>query len=185
MPIATPGQTIGPFFGYALPYRAGADLVPPGHLDAIRLTGRVLDGSGTPVPDALLEIWQADQHGAVVRRPGSLSRDGWAFTGFGRCPTDNAGGYSFTTVRPGPTDPERAPFIAMTVFARGLLNRLCTRVYLPGHDQQLTIDPVLSALPDKRRRTLIAHAQGRELHFDVHLQGAHETVFLQFERENR
>ncbi|HEU5267838.1 MAG TPA: protocatechuate 3,4-dioxygenase subunit alpha, partial [Jatrophihabitans sp.] len=121
--IATPGQTIGPFYGFALPYAGGADLVPAGHPDAVRLTGRLLDALGAPVPDGLIEIWQADPSGAVVHRPGSLRRDGWTFTGFGRCPTDNAGRYSFTTLRPGPTEPGRAPFFAVTVFARGLLNR--------------------------------------------------------------
>jgi protocatechuate 3,4-dioxygenase, alpha subunit len=126
--VTTPGQTVGPFFGFALPYDGDADLVPPTHPDAVQLTGLVLDGDGAPVPDALLEIWQPDASGNVVQAPGSLRRDGFTFTGFGRAATDNAGRYRFTTIRPGVA----VPFIAMTVFARGLLDRPSTRVYLPG-----------------------------------------------------
>jgi protocatechuate 3,4-dioxygenase alpha subunit len=170
--MKTPGQTVGPFFGFALPYAGGCDLVPPGHPDAVQLTGRVLDGAGEPVPDALLEIWQADPSGAVVREPGSLHRDAFRFTGWGRAATDNAGRYRFTTVRPG--GPE--PFIAMTVFARGLLHQLFTRVYLPGNAD----DALLAALPPDRRRTLVAVEDGQRLHFDVRLQGADETVFLRY-----
>lgn len=173
MIAATPGQTVGPFFGYALPYPGGPDLVPPGRADAVRLTGLVLDGAGDPVPDALVEIWQPDESGAVVRRPGSVRRDGSTFTGFGRCGTDNTGRYSFTTVRPGPLQPGAAPFFAVTVFARGLLDRLFTRAYLPGHT-----DALLGALPEERRRTLIVTDSGAELSFDIHLQGPDETVFL-------
>ena len=127
----TPGQTIGPFFGYSLPYPGDSELVPVGHRDAIRLHGTVYDGAGEPIPDALLEIWQADQHGQVSQAEGSLRRDGYTFTGFGRAAVDANGHYSFTTVQPGPTHDGAAPFIAMTVFARGLTNRLFTRIYLP------------------------------------------------------
>lgn len=177
---ATPGQTVGPFFGFALPYDAGEHLVPVGHPDAVRLTGRVLDGNGDPVPDALLEIWQADVAGEVPKHPGSLHRDGYTFTGWGRAATDNTGRYSFTTVRPGQTDEGRPPFIAMTVFARGLLNRLFTRVYLPGHESRFNADPLLAALSEDRRRTLVAVQDGAELQFDVRLQGERETVFLRY-----
>jgi protocatechuate 3,4-dioxygenase, alpha subunit len=170
--IATPGQTVGPFFGFALPYDGDSDLVPPTHPEAVQLTGRVLDGAGEPVPDALLEIWQADAAGAVVRQPGSLHRDGFTFTGWGRAATDTAGCYRFTTVRPGgPT-----PFIAMTVFARGLMHRLFTRVYLPSTAD----DALLASMPPDRRRTLVAVEDGPRLHFDVRLQGADETVFLRY-----
>jgi protocatechuate 3,4-dioxygenase alpha subunit len=161
---ATPGQTVGPFFGFALPFAGDAQLVPPGHPDAVELTGRVLDGAGDLVPDALVEIWQTDGAGRIGRDPA-------VFTGFGRAATDEAGRYRFTTVRPG------SPFIAMTVFARGLLNRLFTRVYLPDAAD----DALLSALPADRRRTLIAAADGDRLVFDVRLQGPDETVFLRYE----
>lgn len=179
-PAATPGQTIGPFYHFALPYDGGSELVPPGHADAVRLTGRVLDGRGQPVIDSMIEIWQADADGNVVQRAGSLHRDGWTFTGFGRTSTDNDGRYSFTTVLPGAVD-GRPPFIAMTVFARGLLNRLFTRVYLPGHDH--AGDPLLGSLPEERARTLVAEQRGKELHFDVRLQGEDETVFLRYPQQ--
>jgi protocatechuate 3,4-dioxygenase alpha subunit len=182
---ATPGQTVGPFFGYALPYQGGEHLLPVSHPDAMRLTGQVLDGHGAPVPDALLEIWQPDSSGDVVQRAGSLHRDGYTFTGWGRAATDNTGRYSFTTLRPGQTEMGRPPFIALTVFARGLLDRLFTRVYLPGHDAEWASDPLLAALPDDRRRTLMAEQVGRELRFDVRLQGEHETVFLQYPGRRR
>ena len=179
--VATPGQTVGPFFGYALPYAAGEHLVPVGRPGAVRLTGRVLDGEGNPVPDALLEIWQADESGRVPREPSSLHRDGYTFTGWGRAATDNTGRYTFTTVRPGATDEGRPPFFAMTVFARGLLNRLFTRVYLPGHESRFGNDPLLASLTEERRRTLVASEEGDELRFDVRLQGADETVFLRYQ----
>jgi protocatechuate 3,4-dioxygenase alpha subunit len=178
--VATPGQTIGPFFGYALPYAESGHLVPPGRADAVRLTGRVLDGAGAPVPDALLEIWQADPDGQVVQQPGSLHRDGHTFTGWGRAATDNAGRYTFTTLLPGATSAGRPPFIAVTLFARGVTNRLFTRAYLPGPAELLAADPLLSSLEEDRRRTLVARADGRDLVFDIRLQGEDETVFLRY-----
>ena len=174
----TPGQTIGPFFGYALPYPHGHELVPPGHPAAVRLHGTVLDGDGRAVPDAVLEIWQPDGDGRLPRAPGSLSRDGYTFTGWGRASTDNAGQYTFTTVEPGPTEPGRPPFIAVTVFARGLLDRLFTRIYLPDDETAPAADPLLAALSPDRRRTLIAERDEHGLRFDVVLQGERETVFL-------
>jgi protocatechuate 3,4-dioxygenase, alpha subunit len=176
---STPGQTVGPFFGLSLPYGGGPDLVPPAHPDAIRLHGRVLDGRGDPVPDALLELWQPDPAGAVVQRPGSLNRDGWTFTGWGRAGTDNAGEWSFSTLRPGPGRAGGAPFFALTVFARGLLDRLRTRIYLPGDDAALAADPLLAALPADRRDTLVATAEPGGYALDIVLQGERETVFLE------
>ncbi|MFC4858605.1 protocatechuate 3,4-dioxygenase subunit alpha [Actinophytocola glycyrrhizae] len=169
MNAPTPGQTVGPFYGFALPYEGGPDLVPKGHPDAIPLHGVVLDGAGAPVPDALLEIRQADSAGTVPRKAGSLHRDGYTFTGWGRAATDDVGRYSFTTVSPG------APFIAMTVFARGLMNRLFTRVYLPD-----ATDAFLLSLPPDRRATLVAVRDADGLRFDVTLQGDRETVFITY-----
>jgi protocatechuate 3,4-dioxygenase, alpha subunit len=175
----TAGQTVGPFFHYALPYPGDSELVPPGRADAIRLHGVVRDGAGDPVPDALLEIWQADPSGAVVQEPGSLRRDGFTFTGWGRAATDATGHYSFSTVTPGATSPGQAPFVAVTVFARGLLNRLFTRAYLPGdHDG----DPLLSSVAEDRRHTLVAVADEQGYRFDIRLQGEGETVFLRHPR---
>jgi len=176
---ATPGQTVGPFYGYALPFDRGSELVPPGSPGAVRFHGVVTDGGGTPVPDALLEIWQADADGKVPSATGSLHRDGWTFTGWGRAATDDAGHYSFSTVLPGASAPGGAPFILVTVFARGLLNRLFTRAYLPG--DRLTDEPLLKSLPAHRRQTLIATREGTGLRFDIKLQaGDDETVFLTY-----
>jgi protocatechuate 3,4-dioxygenase alpha subunit len=177
---ATPGLTVGPLFGFALPYPDGHALVLPHRPDAIRLHGTILDGAGDPVPDALLEIWQADGTGRVPREPGSLLRDGYTFTGWGRAPTENVGEYSFTTIEPGRSEAGRAPFIALTIFARGLMDRLFTRVYLPD-SAELDVDPFLLSVPPARRSTLVAVRDGeRSLRFDVHLQGEQETVFLAF-----
>jgi protocatechuate 3,4-dioxygenase, alpha subunit len=175
---ATPGQTIGPFFGYALPFERGNELVPPGSAGAIRLHGVVTDGAGAPVPDALLEIWQADANGAVPSATGSLRRNGWTFTGWGRASTDDDGHYSFTTVKPAAISDDSAPFFAIAVFARGLLNRLFTRAYVPG--ERLAQDRLLSAVPADRRHTLIAVPDKHGLRFDIRLQGEDETVFLRF-----
>lgn len=174
---ATPGQTIGPFYGYALPYPRDSELVPVGDPDAVQLTGLVLDGEDAPVPDALVEIWQADASGRVAQRPGSLHRDGYTFTGWGRAATDNVGRYGFTTILPGATDEGHAPFIALTVFARGLLNRLFTRAYVPGH-HALGTDPLLASLDQVARQGLVAEQEGRRLTFDIRLQGPRETTFL-------
>lgn len=192
---ATPGQTIGPFYGFALPYPRDSELVPPGTPGAIRLHGTVLDGAGHPVPDAMVEIRQADAAGRVPAIEGSIRRDGSTFTGWARCAVDPGGRYGFTTVRPGATDEGAAPFFAVTVFARGLLNRLFTRAYLPGDEAVLSADPLLASLTPERRDTLIAVAGGAaedaggrhlggpsDLRFDVHLQGDRETVFLTFPR---
>ncbi|MEP9384378.1 protocatechuate 3,4-dioxygenase subunit alpha [Nocardioides sp. KR10-350] len=173
----TPGQTVGPFFGQALPYAGDGDLVPPGSRDAVRLHGWVLDGDGQPIPDALVEIWQAAPDGSIPQEQGSLHRDGWTFTGWGRAETDLTGHYTFSTVVPGPTEEGRAPFFAVTVFARGLLDKLFTRIYLPDHPANAG-DPLLQALTDDERPTLIATAEPGGFRFDIHLQGPRETVFL-------
>lgn len=171
---STPGQTVGPFFHLAMPYDGDRTLVAPGTPGAIRLHGVVHDGAGVPVPDAILELWQADPAGRVVQRPGSLRRDGSTFTGFGRCATDASGRYSFSTVPPGGVD-GGLPFFAIAVFARGLLHRLMTRAYLPIADG--ATDPVLTAAGG-RAATMICVADESGLRFDIRLQGRGETVFL-------
>lgn len=183
--VPTPGQTVGPFFHIGLPFPGGESLVPTSHAGAIRFHGTVADGDGNPVPDAMLEIWQADEHGAISREPGSLHRDPHVFTGWGRSATDAVGHYSFTTVDPGATDKGSAPFIAVCVVARGLLNRLFTRAYLPEDAAALAADPLLSALDEGQRATLVTTREpDGGLRFDVHLQGEHETVFLRFPRHD-
>jgi protocatechuate 3,4-dioxygenase alpha subunit len=178
----TPGQTIGPFFGYALPFERSNELVAPGSPGAIRLHGTVTDGAGAPVPDALLEIWQAGADGAVPSATGSLRRHGATFTGWGRAGTDLKGNYSFTTVEPAATSDDTSPFFAVTVFGRGLLNRLFTRAYVPV--ERLGADRLLGSLPAERRNTLVAVRDENGLRFDIRLQagtdGVPETVFLRY-----
>ena len=174
MTAPTPGQTVGPFFGYALPYDGDHELVPPARPEAVRLHGRVLDGAGQPVPDALLELWQTAPDGTIPQVAGSLHRDGYTFTGWGRASTDNTGHYQFSTLRPGGTP----PYFAITVFARGLLDRLFTRAYLPG-----TREDLLPAVPAERRHTIVAEADDRGFVFDIRLQGEDETVFFSFARD--
>ncbi|GAA5228335.1 protocatechuate 3,4-dioxygenase subunit alpha [Paeniglutamicibacter antarcticus] len=181
---ATPGQTIGPFYGYALPFPRDNELVNQARDGSIRLHGTVTDGNGAPIPDALLEIWQADEAGNVVGKDGSLIRDGFTFTGWGRAAVDNVGHYTFTTLNPGATEEGKAPFIMLTLFARGLLNRLFTRIYLPEDTAALAVDPLLASLEPERRNTLIATREDDgSLRFDVSLQGEDETVFLSYPRE--
>jgi protocatechuate 3,4-dioxygenase alpha subunit len=170
---ATPSQTVGPFFAFGLPYADGPLVVPEWHPDALRIHGQVLDGAGEPVPDGLLEIWQAGTDGRAPAAEGALVRAGHGFTGFGRCPTDGAGHYWFSTLKPGGP----APHIAVTVFARGLLKQVMTRIYFPGEPGNET-DPVLAGVPADRRGTLVAARDGdRSYRFDVRLQGEKETVF--------
>jgi protocatechuate 3,4-dioxygenase alpha subunit len=173
--MTTPSQTIGPFFGYALPYADGPYVVPEWHPDAIRLRGRILDGAGEPLPDALVEIWQADTDGDLAQGGGALRRAGNDFSGFGRCGTDAGGNYWFSTVKPGGP----APHVAVLIFARGLLKPVATRVYFPDEPGNAT-DPVLSAVPADRRDTLVAVREGeRSYRFDVRLRGEGETVFFE------
>lgn len=174
---ATPGQTVGPFFHYALPYAGDRDLVAPGAPGAVRLHGTVYDGAGTGVSDALVELWQADPQGHVVQRQGSLRRDGHTFTGFGRASTDRTGEYTFTTLVPGGVD-AGLPFFALTVFARGLLNRLFTRAYLPLG--AAAPDALLGSVSADRRTTLLCEPDEHGFRFDVRLMGEGETVFLRY-----
>ena len=181
----TPGQTVGPFFGYGMPYPGGPELVTPYSPGAIVVHGRVFDGAGAPVPDAQIELWQADSSGQVPHAPGSLRRDGITFTGFGRAETDADGAYRFWTVDPGPVD-GGAPFLAAIVFARGLQDKLHTRIYLPEDAAALASDPLLASLePDERASLIAERTADGWLRHDIRLQGdadGHgETVFLAFE----
>jgi len=181
-PGPTPWQTVGPFFHYALPYDAGSQVAGPSRPGAFTLHGHVYDGAGDPVPDALVEVWQADESGAFHEQPGIFEAPvAEGFRGFGRCPTDEAGQWSFTTVRPAgvPTasgEPQ-APHLAMSVFARGMLRRVVTRVYLPDSPENAD-DPLLATLEPSRAATLVAVPDDGGYRFDVRLQGPDETVFL-------
>jgi protocatechuate 3,4-dioxygenase alpha subunit len=183
---STPSQTVGPFFSFALPIEGGDRLVDDDHPGALRIEGRLFDGAGEPVADALLEIWQANAAGRyahpedtrdeVPLQPG--------FTGFGRVPTDAEGRFAFTTVKPGPVPwPDgraQAPHIQVSVFARGLLERLVTRIYFPDEEAANAADPALSAIEHPgARETLVAIDEGDgRLRFDIHLQGDRETAFF-------
>jgi len=217
----TPWQTVGPFFHYALPWKGGADLVgrsdlgarpdlfppehdllnvstPNGHAKGSRIEihGTVVDGAGNPIPDALLEIWQANALGRY-RSPADhrdhLPLDE-AFVGFGRSSTGEQGEYCFRTVLPGrvpgPGNSLQAPHIALSVMGRGLLKRLVTRIYFES-SEGLNDDPILNLVPAERRTTLIAvrespqraERSGAEesphaYRFDIRLQGGAETVFF-------
>jgi protocatechuate 3,4-dioxygenase alpha subunit len=163
----TPSQTVGPFFAFGLCAEAQAELVPAGTPGSVTIAGRVLDGAGDPVPDALVEIWQADPDGRY--------RDDF---GWGRCGTDGAGRFAFTTVKPGRAGPQ-APHLVVQVFARGLLKPVLTRIYFPDEERANAEDPVLVAIAEERERaTLVARARDGELAFDVQLQGERQTVFF-------
>lgn len=178
---ATADQTVGPFFRDGLVYPGDRELVQAGSPGAIILDGRVFDGAGSAVPDALIEIWQADASGAVVTETGTRPRRTGAFTGFGRCETDAEGWFSFSTLQPAPGASGAAAFFAVHVFARGLLGVLNTRIYLPDDADALAADALLARLSPEQRQTLIAERTGpTRVTRDIHLQGENETVFLAY-----
>jgi protocatechuate 3,4-dioxygenase, alpha subunit len=186
----TPSQTIGPFLAIGLPWPDGPYVVPPGTPGALVISGRVFDGSGAPVPDALVETWQADPDSRFDHPddPRGAVRPAVAgFRGFGRSATDADGNYQITTLRPGALPVvgggSEAPHLDVTVFARGLLDRVATRIYFPDEVEANAADPVLAAIADSARRsTLIAAADpaqpGTAFRFDIRLQGEGETVFF-------
>ena len=170
----TPSQTVGPYLSIGLPWPDGPQVVPARTPGRIRLFGKVFDGDGAFIPDALIETWQSDP-------PVSPT-----FRGFARCATDADGRYAIHTRKPGPVPgpdgTEQSPHLDVSVFARGLLDRVVTRVYFPDEADANAGDPVLSAIADPARRdTLIAAADtgdNRCFRFDIRLQGEHETVFF-------
>ncbi|MGW0096039.1 protocatechuate 3,4-dioxygenase subunit alpha [Streptomyces sp. NPDC003328] len=189
--LPTPSHTVGPFYGYALPFPGGGEIAPPGRPDTIMIQGYVLDGEGSPLPDALVELWGPDPEGRLPTVDGSMRRDaatgghlgrnGVEFTGWGRIQTDANGHWYARTLRPGARG-RSAPYISVCVFARGLLTHLFTRIHLPDDEAALAADPLLSRLDGKRRDTLIAVAEGNGTYrFDIRLQGEGETVFLEFQ----
>jgi protocatechuate 3,4-dioxygenase, alpha subunit len=182
----TPSQTAGPFLAIGLPWPDGPDVVPEGTPGAIAITGTVRDGAGQPVTDAMLETWQADPDGSFPDPDDPRGARPTTFRGLGRCLTDAAGQYRLRTLRPGALPAPggkawEAPHIDVSVFARGLLDRLVTRIYLPDEPEANAADPVLSAIADESRQaTLVATAIGPgEFRFDIRLQGERETVFFE------
>jgi protocatechuate 3,4-dioxygenase alpha subunit len=179
----TPSQTIGPFFAVGLPWADGPDVVAAGAPGAIRVGGTVTDGAGDPVPDALVETWQADPAGRFAHPDDPRGPADAGFRGFGRCPTDTEGRWAIRTLKPGPLPaPDggvEAPHIDVSVFARGLLHRLVTRIYFPDEPDANAADPLLASIADPQvRARLVAVADTDGLRFDIRLQGAQETPFL-------
>ncbi len=183
----TPSQTVGPYFAIGLPWELGPYAAPAGTPGAIRISGVVYDGAGIPVPDALIETWQADPDGRFADLHGYGEQSQLAgFRGFARCGhEDGDGSFEIVTVKPGPVwDPARrgnsvqAPHIDVSVFARGMLNRCVTRMYFDDEPDANASDGVLMRVPEARRGTLLAAAVEGGYHFDVHLQGPGETVFF-------
>jgi protocatechuate 3,4-dioxygenase alpha subunit len=188
--LTTPSQTVGPYLTIGLPWDDGPYAVPDGTPGAFWIRGRVLDGVGEPVPDAMIETWQADPDGRFRHpddpRAGTAGTAGTpvvanGFRGFGRSATDPEGNYEILTVLPGVLPGEggtvQAPHIDVSVFARGLLQRVVTRIYF--EDQDNADDPVLARVPEDRRGTLIAGKTDDGYRFDVRLQGEGETVFFE------
>jgi protocatechuate 3,4-dioxygenase alpha subunit len=179
----TPSQTVGPFFALGLAWADGSKVVPEDTNGAIWLRGAVFDGEGNPVPDSLVETWQADPDGSFDG-PGDPSGAVTGFRGFGRDCADTDGRYGILTVKPGivpaADGSPQAPHIDVSVFARGLLKRVITRIYFADEADANARDPVLSNVLDPRARsTLIAQATDDGYRFDIHLQGEHETVFFE------
>ncbi|MBN8919439.1 MAG: protocatechuate 3,4-dioxygenase subunit alpha [Rhizobiales bacterium] len=190
----TPSATVGPFFLFGLvPSSLGGtdiatnDLVTPDASgERIRIEGRVLDGDGAVVPDALVEIWQADAQGRYASPADTRARPNATFKGFGRAATDAEGRYAFETMKPGavpaPGGGTQAPHILVNLFARGVVKQMVTRIYF-SDEAANAADPVLALVPAERRNTLVANRRerdGRTVYiFDFHLQGDAETVFFE------
>jgi protocatechuate 3,4-dioxygenase alpha subunit len=177
--VVTPSQTVGPFFGFALPWPHGGEVVSPDTPGAFTIYGRVIDGGGDGVPDALVETWQADPDGRFNHPDDPRGAVDTGFRGFARSGTDVQGNYSITTLKPGAIpgpDGMQAPHIDVTILSRGLLQRLVTRIYFPEDAELFASDPVLAQLPDTS--TLIATRTAEGYRHDVRLQGENETVFF-------
>ena len=188
----TPSQTVGPYLHLGLTQGVfGApEIFGPAVADAgapgthIRIEGRVLDGEGNVLPDALIETWQADGEGRYAHPADGRPPASNSFRGFGRCPTAKDGTFHIATIRPGrvpgPNGTTQAPHINVSVLARGVLKRLFTRIYFAG-DPANASDPILALVPADRRDTLLAKPDPKApnvFRFDIRLQGADETVFF-------
>jgi protocatechuate 3,4-dioxygenase alpha subunit len=183
---ATSSQTVGPYLHIGLTWLVTENLVRAGVPgERVTIEGRVLDGDGKPVNDASVEIWQANAHGKYAhpedRQKKPLER---GFRGFGRIPTDARGAFRFTTIKPGsvpgPGGKPQAPHLVVSVFMRGLLKQLATRIYFPDEVANQR-DPILGLVPPARRPTLIARRKSKGvLEWNIVLQGKNETVFFEY-----
>ncbi len=183
---ATGNQTVGPYLHIGLTWLNASNIAGKGVAgERVTVQGRLLDGDGAPVSDGLIEIWQANSHGRYPhpedRQKKPLEK---GFRGFGRIPTDAKGGFRFSTIKPGrvpgPGGKQQAPHLVVSVFMRGLLKHLATRMYFPG-DPANQEDHVLKLIPPARRATLVARNKGKgALEWNILLQGKGETVFFDF-----
>lgn len=174
----TADQTVGPYYAIGMEYDGSEALVPHGSTGSITLSGYLYDGNGAPVPDGVVEIWQTDADGNIPTDSGVIVRKAAGFSGYGRSGSDDEGYWQFTTVLPQAAESGKPAFFAVIVFARGLLSRLHTRIYVPGPETDA--DPFLQRLSPERRATLIATPVDGGFTHDIHLQGDKETVFLAF-----
>jgi protocatechuate 3,4-dioxygenase alpha subunit len=179
----TPSQTVGPYLSIGLDWPDGPDLAPAGTAGEIRIRGRLLDGAGEAVPDGMVEVWQADRQGRYPHPddPRAGAPDP-GFRGFGRCLTGPDGTFWFRTVKPGRVPDrdgaEQAPHLAVSVFGRGVLTRLATRLYFADEPAANAADALLRALPEDARATLLAAPEPGGYAWTIRLQGPGETVFL-------
>jgi len=186
-PAPTASQTVGPFFSIGLcPDRAGnlVSAVIAAGSKVVSIRGRIRDGDGQAVPDAVLEIWRANDRGEYAGSQDECDAGGVP-SGFARIPTNELGEFEFATLKPGPTTGDNgevhAPHLTVLIFMRGLLRHLVTRIYF-SQDSANARDPVLGAVPEGRRATLMAQqiaGNENELRWDVYLQGDTETVFFE------
>lgn len=186
----TPSQTVGPYVHIGLLWPDGENVVPPGTEGAVTVTFTLIDGSRTPMADAMIETWQADADGRFDHPDdprGAVVPRTEGFRGFGRTFADETGTMSITTIKPGPLPAENgaveAPHIDVGIFARGMLERVVTRVYFPDEAEANAVDPVLSALPEHRRARLVARSVESGYQLDIVLQNTDphgdETPFFE------
>lgn len=184
---ATTWQTVGPYFRIGLERLFENDLAGEGVAgERIFVQGRVLDGDGLPIPDAVIELWQANSYGKYAHFEDTQDKPiEQSFVGYGRIPTDDEGFFNFTTVRPGPVPgpggTEQAPHIEVGLMMRGLLRRLATRIYFPAESLNSS-DVILGLVPVERRDTLLLKPTEKPGHYtwEIHMQGTKETVFFTF-----
>lgn len=191
----TPSQTVGPFFAYGLtpngkyPWNDAFSnnlVTPDATGERIRVEGRVYDGDGQPIPDSMIEIWQADAQGRYANPADRKARPNALFKGFGRSGADETGAFGFDTIKPGrvpgPGGKLQAPHILLAIFARGMLRQSYTRIYFEDEAANAE-DPILALVPQERRATLLAKRGARDrlavYTFDIQMQGEQETVFFE------
>jgi protocatechuate 3,4-dioxygenase, alpha subunit len=184
--FATGNQTVGPYLHIGLNWLITRNIAGRGiQGERVTIQGRLVDGDGVGVNDGLIEIWQANARGKYAHPEDAQKKPlekGWR--GFGRIPTDAKGGFRFTTIKPGrvpgPDGKLQAPHLLVTVFMRGMLKQLSTRIYFPDEETANAEDPILDLVPEERRATLVARPGGKALEWNVILQGEDETVFFDY-----